>query len=347
MTDLLQAAHQALNEGDLLTAKDRFETVLKTTTLPAETASALGGLGVIAYHQSSFDLAADYYARSLALYREGHNRAKAAGMLINLGAVALQQGLMVKAQTYLEESLALSRAENDLFKMALGFNLMGGIVSRLGDLERARRYAAEAIEVYRQLGQDEQLAAALSNLAITLLALGDHQAAAQHLEESIQIARQLNEPHVLASSLAKMGQVAINRKDFSTAKTYLEESLTLRQKIDDRRHMIDSLSLLVLAEMENPPQARTHLLDALKYALEVDADSAKLEALLSAAYYDAQIGQLERAAELASIVDAHPAMPDFMRPLYIQPLTTQFNLNLHPPSPTDLQTLIQTLLTGF
>ena len=338
MTSLAEQATTAFNNGDLTSASVLYKRLLDSGE---DELVALNGLALVAYYQGDFPTALHHRTAQLAILRTQQRESAMTGVLINLGAILLQLGQYADAIPYLDEALTLTRQYQNDAHRALTLNLMGGIVMRQGDYEKACGHFEESIAIHRQMQDVEQLAATLSNLGLTRLAIDMPDIAYQHLTESLTLAHQLDNPRLLSSILAKMGQVLYKRGDLS-AQTYLQESLTIRRNLEDTRHVIDSLSLLAIVT-----QQTDYLIEAMQLAIQLDNDPATLEVLVALAYHEAHQGKFDRSAQILACVNTHPAKTDFTYPLYIQPLITQYALQLPSCDTENIVSFIHAILADF
>ncbi len=272
--------------GDYERAKADYEASLSLARAlndPAATASALRGLGAIAFDRGSLPDARRYLTESLALYRANTlNSRGMAQILSNLGLLAFYDDDMEAARAYYEESLSLARAIGDSFNIANTLNNLGILVKNQRDFDAARACYAESLDIARITGSRWSIGNALNNLADLATVEGDYRTAQTYLAESLDIARATGNQWACALFLCNL------------AFTYVMEGQ-------------GDAALMCLRE-------------GLSIASQIGAVARVLHVLAVYAEHFARSGQPERAVPLAALVAAHPAtesevLNDTIRPL--------------------------------
>jgi len=132
----------------------------------ADTAAALGNLGIIAQTRGDRDAAEKLHNESLAIHRKLGYLEGQASDLGNLGNIAQMRGNLDAAEKLHNESLAIERKLGRLEGQATDLGNLGNIAQIRGDLDAAEKLYNEALAINRKLGRLEGQASDLGNLGI-------------------------------------------------------------------------------------------------------------------------------------------------------------------------------------
>jgi len=96
--------------------------------------------------------------------------------------------------------------------------------------------------------------------------------------------------------------------EFHAARTLLQESLKIRREIGDLRGVVFSLTDLgdIICQEDNVDIAEPHYLDALRCAVEIQAQALALWVLVRIARVRLRQGEAAQAAELVGLILNHP-----------------------------------------
>jgi non-specific serine/threonine protein kinase len=196
--------------GHLGEARQWLERALPRsgTVAPEVRAKALNTAGVIAGLQGDNDQAEDWFAQSLALWRELGDATREAATISNLGLVAQQRNDLDRALALFREAQALYERSHD----------QRGIAVALGArawLERQKHNHGEAVpllersaSLFRAQGDDRNLANSLANLGHSMLALGEQSRATTYFTESLHLRQALGNRLAIAECLEGFAALA-------------------------------------------------------------------------------------------------------------------------------------------
>ena len=250
--------------------------------------------------------------QGVTLLRSLETQATLALALMHLGGIALIMGNLGEAQTLLQESLSLGRAINNRFTTAISLNVLGYTAQAKGEYQEAYRLFQEALGMWRALGAPRGIAFGLSYLSHAMQAIGKQSEAQQLLHESLEISRTIGDRWARAMVLDRLGLLSLSQGDDAgrlEAQKLLGESVTLFRELGDHWNIGPTLNHLgnLACLQEDYPEARQLFFEALKIALETQAPTGVLDALVGLAVVQVHEGTTESALELVVHVLQHPA----------------------------------------
>ena len=221
--------------GSMTDARDWLERALATTEAdPADRASALHQLGIIARAQGDLDGARSYQSEYMDISRKIGNRAGEAAALSAVGLLDFDRGDLVSAEKLMEEGIELWRETGDLANLARALSNRAILATAEGDSGAARKLSEESLQISRKLGAREGVAAALLNLASLHLDENDLTRAESLTEETLKLHRDLGDAGALASSLTRMASVKTASGELTEALGYIQEAMTLLKEEGNR-----------------------------------------------------------------------------------------------------------------
>ncbi len=212
-------------------------------------ARVLHGAGTLAWAQGDNASAGQFFAVSLAIWRELGDKHGIANMLNNLGIVALPQGDYSSAHAMHTESLALYRELDEPWSVALALANLGLVALNRGEYREAQALLADSLRLRRSLGDKQGVAQSLNNLGIVMRCLGEKGQAHSFHTESLAMFRALGDRWSIALTLANLGLLALY-DDPLQARILFNSSLELFIELDARQGIatcLDGLAELNVA----------------------------------------------------------------------------------------------------
>jgi tetratricopeptide (TPR) repeat protein len=197
----------------------------------AETADALGNLGLIVQTRGDLNGAVKLLHESLEINRKLGRLEGQASDLGKLGINYRTRGFFDSAEKLLRESLEINRKLDQLGGQASNIGSLGLVAQTRGDLDGAEKLLSESLEINRKLGRLEGQASDLGSLGMIAHTRSDHDGAEKLLRESLEINRKLGRPEGQASDLGCLGLIARSRGDLDGAEKFLRLSLEANRKI--------------------------------------------------------------------------------------------------------------------
>jgi tetratricopeptide (TPR) repeat protein len=239
-------------------------------------------------------------AEALRLRREAGDKVGSAEATSLLGHIALWNGEFERAESLLRQVLT----RHDWSNFWLGHSLL-----LAGRFEEARAAAADAIVAYSDMGQRRELAHSMAILAQCHQHLGDYQAARVDAQEALALAQSVSFPRGIGLSLGLLGALALGEGAYVETDTHCTASLSVWQQSSGHPSEFEGeLACLALAVqgLGHREEAWAHLRAQLGWAQESQMLMPALFGLVAAARLLADVGEIERAAELYALALRFP-----------------------------------------
>lgn len=274
-------------------------------------AKLLSRLGMLHYRLGHFDdaRAAAHHSLSVLPANVPQAQIEEAVALNTLGNVAWSVGDLAAAQSHFTAALRIAQEAGSAFQVARLLNNLAIIALGQGDYAASQKMFADASARGEKVGNFHIVALALANCAHVTWLLGDFERAAQQAQRSLSIAAELGDHFAASIALLNLAYAKTAQKQYDEAQRCLEQALRRAKEIANRQTVAEVLlgfGRLALAT-GHLPEARAHWLSGLREARDIGAEEIMLRLLAAlAVLYDAE-GKPERAAELAALVESHPA----------------------------------------
>lgn len=237
------------------------------------TIRAYGNLGNLYFRQGDYNLAEDYFLKSLQLgrdndikiapqivsnlgltfmnqgnYTEGVAVQKqelaqvesagdlggAATLWVNLGIVYFEKGDENAALPCFEKGLELCQLLGNKQFTSIALGCIGNVWRVKGDFEKATDFLADDLKMCLELGDKQGIAIAHELIGRLHATKKEWLLASQNFEESIKLCRQLNYQKGVAKALQGAGEVAAFEKDLVKALFHFEEAADIARKINNQ-----------------------------------------------------------------------------------------------------------------
>lgn len=271
-------------------------------------AQALRSLGWIAQESGALDEAQRLDSECLALNQLLGDQKGIARSLADLGFLAYLQGRSEESVKLLRKSVAAYRELGDLAGLANSLSFLKSALIFSGDFGEAQACAEESLTIATNLGIREEWARSRTEFGLLNLYQGQFQRAQALGKKELRFAREVGDQRLEAYSLLLLGFVALARKAYLDAHELLQDSAAIYREVGQWVTLSWALAPLSAAALRlgNAPEARQHLTEALRIAVEAGSPTFLLPSLVAAAAYLADQGEPERAVEVYSLTSCHP-----------------------------------------
>jgi protein O-GlcNAc transferase len=234
-TASINAALQALEQGDTAKAQAVFAEVLKTKEAEGrqankEAAAAARHMGALAYlHDTNGALAA--YRKAVELdpdNADGWNQ---------LAALFLRTGELEQAEAAWRKSLALEEALGRKEGMAQDYGNLGNVYRTRGELDKAEEMHRKSLALEEALGRKEGMAQDYGNLGLVAYTRGDLDKAEEMYRKSLAISEALGLKEATANQYGNLGLVHWTRGDLDKAEEMHRKALELDQALSSKEGM--------------------------------------------------------------------------------------------------------------
>jgi predicted ATPase/transcriptional regulator with XRE-family HTH domain len=283
-----------------------------------ERAKLEGALGDLLAHQAFFnlrlghnELAVTQYRSSIDLLRPLDEAFTLTHALLHYGYQCWIIGDFVEASRSLQEGLPLSSSLQHAWLQA-NYSIARGVVAHeLGDYLEAYRLLHEGLIEAQVIG-DPHLMSFSGNLFIrTAQALGRVTEAEDALREGLHLVTEIGDRWGMGLRLERMAVAAQLAGEYAEAHRLFSESIALYGEIGDQWGLSRVLNLRGYFALSTGDRAfaRQVFLQAAQIALGAGVNPNVLDALAGLCSCCAQMGQRDRALELAILVLRHSASP--------------------------------------
>ncbi len=270
---------------------------------------ALNNLGLVIYRLGDYEMARQLLTESLAIKEKLQDRGGIPQVMLNLGNIADVLGEYAEAKRWYEQSLAIRREIGERWGIATVLNNLGVVAHRLGDYGLARRFHQESKGIYQQLDSQWGISNGLNNLGLVAEALGQFDRAEGLYRQALTLRETIKDRRGVGWSFYHLGYLAYQRERYGAAAERLQKSLEIWQELGDPWGLLFAMNAwgqtaIALGELD---EARTLLSQVLQKSMAQRTVAVALRALVGWAMLLVQEGQGERAVEILSLVQGHPA----------------------------------------
>ncbi|CAF1474301.1 unnamed protein product [Rotaria sordida] len=201
-------------------------------------------LGLMKDDQGQYDVAIDFYEKSLAICEKilPPNHPSLATSYNSIGLVYDNMGDYSKALEFYEKALkireeALSSNHPDL---AIPYGNIGGVYNNMGDYLKALEFYEKSYKIKEKAlsPNHPDLATSYNNIGVVYKNMGDYSKALEFFEKAHKIDEKALPPNHpdLATSYNNIGQVYNNMGDYSKALEFYEKALKIREEALSSNH---------------------------------------------------------------------------------------------------------------
>lgn len=237
--------------GDLATAEELLECWLALSGADAETANtaaALGNLGLIYETRGELDRAEKMLLKSLVIAGNLGFQECMASQYGNLGLIYKRRGELDLAEEMHRKSLVIEEKLGREEGMAAEYGNLGVIYKTRGELDRAEEMHLKSLAIDEKLGRQEGMAIQYINLGDVHRKRGDLDGAEELLKKSLMIGERLGLQECVAETISSLGEVARDRGDRMRARELWTKARDLYVKIGmphqvkEKQEWLDGLS---------------------------------------------------------------------------------------------------------
>lgn len=229
--------------GDLATAEELVERWLALSGRHAETAdtaNALGNLGLIYQTRGDLNRAEEIYHELLSIEEKLRRPKSIANAYGNLGVIYQERGELDQAEEMHLKSLDIEKKFGDQSRMASQYCNLGMLYEKRGDLKRAEEMLQKALAIDKKLRNQEGMASDYGNLGLIYGVRGELERAEEMHRKALAIEEKLDHQEGIASQIANLGSVAKDRGEFERARELWTKARDLFAKIG-MPHMVKQM----------------------------------------------------------------------------------------------------------
>jgi len=220
--------------GELETAEQMLEQWLAISgrnAENAETAAALGNLGLIYKTRGDLDRAEEMLNKALAIDEKLGRQEGMAADYGNVGVLYKARGDLDRAEEMHKKSLTINERLDHQEGMAAEYGNLGVIYHTRGDLDRAEEMYRKSLAIEEKLDHQEGMAAEYGNLGVIYQTRGDLDRAEEMYRNALAINERLGRQEGMAIQYGNLGVIAEDRGHFETARELWSKAHKLYSKI--------------------------------------------------------------------------------------------------------------------
>jgi tetratricopeptide (TPR) repeat protein len=241
--------------ADLATAEELLERCLAISgrdSETADTANALGNLGLIYWRRGELDRAEDMFHDVLNIEKKLGRQESIANAYCNLGLICQARDDLDGAEEMHRNSLAIYKTLGSQEGTASEYGNLGLIYRKRDKLDQAEKMHRKALAIQEKLGSQEGMANSCGNLGLIYQTRCDLDRAEEMHLKALAINENLGLQGGMANTYANLGSVAIARGDMKRARELWAQARDLFAKIGMRQ-----LVAKVQANLDELPAAKS------------------------------------------------------------------------------------------
>ena len=223
--------------GDLTMAEEMLERWLAISgrdAKTANTAAALGNLGLIYQKRGELDRAEEMVRKAMAIDEYFGNKEGIARHSGSLGMIYWNRGNLDQAATMITNSLTLNELLGRQTSMATQFGNLGLIYQTRGELSMAEKMHQNSLRIAEVLGNQECIANQLGNLGVIYTKRGELDRAEEMHRKALIIDKKLDRQEGMATQYAGLGVIYQKRGELDHAEEMHRKALFIDERIGNQ-----------------------------------------------------------------------------------------------------------------
>lgn len=214
-------------QNDLTEAR---ENALKAVSLFKAEVDSFGlsvaylNLGNIHADIGNYDLAIDYYQKSVDIEAAWGEGSSEAYTTLNIAAILIEQNKYELAEEYIRESIKLCIKVEDRALLASAYDHLAEVLIHFNNIENALYYSNTALDIAVEENDKLEMAHANSNMGLIFEKLGNNDSAVFFLENAIAHAEGYGDPYSTALYQIRLSNVYYRTNNLSSAQTLAQKA---------------------------------------------------------------------------------------------------------------------------
>jgi tetratricopeptide (TPR) repeat protein len=188
-------------------------------------------LGVFYFDTKDYDVAADYFDKSIQIRTKVEDNYGLARALTGRASISIQRNKLEEAVPLLEHASNLFRGLSHSSGLSRALNDMGIVYKSRGDFEKAKATLLESIELRKSLNHLQGLASSYTELGETCLLSGEVEHALTYLNEGLRYATDVDSKQKCMRLHKLLSDVYKRKDDIPSALAHLEKFYELKSEL--------------------------------------------------------------------------------------------------------------------
>ncbi|HBF87783.1 MAG TPA: hypothetical protein DDX39_03995 [Bacteroidales bacterium] len=215
-------------------SKDEKKLDFGKIRLSAFKAISLRNVGSAYTNLGNYNLANDFFIKSLKIYQEIKDEYGISKCYLNIGTIHYRQGTYDKAISYFIRSLQIYEKLGFKKGIADGSTTVGLIHYQQHNYDKALKYFENSLKIYEELNENRGISICYMNIGNVYKDQGYHEKAIEYYSNSIKIAEKIGDKQGISRCYTNMGIVFYNQKNYEKVITYFLKSLKIKEELGDK-----------------------------------------------------------------------------------------------------------------
>lgn len=225
--------------------------------------TTFNNLAISAYKKGDLKTALNYFKLTLNIHRELEFLEGEATVLNNISQIYQNRGDYEKSLNCLEQAIKIQAEINDKRNGGVTLSNIGYIYQLKGDYEKALSYFNKSLKVLRYIKDRKGEAVTLSNIARILNLKGDSVIALECFNNALNIQQQIGDIHGTATTLGNIGVMFFEKAKFEESLLLLHKSYQIFEGIGSPRKKSAAEYLAAILQKIGEPRF-TQIIQSLK-----------------------------------------------------------------------------------
>jgi len=211
---------------------------VEKTCIKKKAAEAVNNIGYLYSSQGKFELAIQYYFKSLRIQKSLKNQKDVAIIYNNIGRVYDQQGLSQMALKSYFSALKIQEQQKDKTNIAVTENNIGLIYINQAEYELALEYMNKSLVSNKEINNQTGIALAYNNLGFLYGKKLNFEEQLKYYKLCLGMREDANDIKLVAYSLNNIGYVYAILDNVDSAFVYYNESVRILEEINDNYGLV-------------------------------------------------------------------------------------------------------------
>ncbi|MEZ5196942.1 MAG: tetratricopeptide repeat protein [Bacteroidales bacterium] len=195
-------------------------------------AKACNNIGLIYKEMADYDMAIEYYNKSLDIEKKADNWDGILNTTLNIGNIYYALSNFNKALSLYFDGLRIAEDRDDIKGIQDSYNNIGSTYSELNNVDSALYYLNRSYEISLELNDIENQASILNNLGTIFFAKNDYATALEYYHQALEIETRYDDLWSEANTVRNIGGVYLMMEKFDKALDYFSQAVELSKRIE-------------------------------------------------------------------------------------------------------------------